>query len=277
MITAPSCSGEFGQKMLSSRSVESRASMATPFEANSPSGVERSMTSSAPKRRSASCWAARAIVSARRMFGEATVVRGINDPARPSCSSARRISGWNNTGMAKISAGIELRSKNCIMVRLKTLLRTKPSVSKMRMPRTSVAADVPEIRLNSQYRTRATIAMSSTALTPNRLATEIHVLCSSASTRSVTAAKSICSSVLAQQPQQQRFLRVQAIFSLVVDDRRMPVHDVVGNLLAAMGGQAMHGHRAWRGVRHQLGVDLVTAKDRRADIGLALLAHAVPG
>ena len=191
MITAPSCSGEFGQKMLSSRSVESNASMAMPLEAYSPSGVDRSMTSNAPKRRSGNCCAARAIVSAWRLFGEATVVRGISEPARPSCSSARRISGWKSTGMAKMRAGIELRSKNCNIVRLKTLLRTKASVSRIRMPRTRVAAEVPEIRLSSQYRTRATIAISRTALTPKRLATEIQVLCSSASTRSINAARSI--------------------------------------------------------------------------------------
>ena len=144
MMTAPSWSGEFGQKMLSSSSVDSSASMATPLEANSPSGVERSMTSSAPKRRSANCCAARGDglgqpgIAARRRS-----CAGSSEPARPSCSSARRISGANSTGITKISAGIEVRSRNCSMVRLKTLLSTKPSVSRIRMPRTSVAAEVP--------------------------------------------------------------------------------------------------------------------------------------
>jgi len=86
------------------------------------------MTSNAPKRRSA-----RLLRRARNRFGqavvrrEATVVRGISEPARPSCSSARRISGWNSTGIAKINAGIELRSKNCSMVRLNRLLSTNPN------------------------------------------------------------------------------------------------------------------------------------------------------
>ena len=76
MITAPSCSGALGQKMLSISSLDSNASTAVPFEAYSPRCVERSITSKAPKRRSASCCAERAIVSARRVFGDATVVRG---------------------------------------------------------------------------------------------------------------------------------------------------------------------------------------------------------
>ena len=93
--------------------------------------------------------------------------------------------------MAKISAGIELRSKNWSMVRLKTLLSTKPRVSKIKMPRTSVAAEVPAMRLSSQYSTTATMAMSRMALTPNRLATAIHVPCNSTSRRSASAVKSI--------------------------------------------------------------------------------------
>ena len=80
------------------------------------------------------------------------------------------------------------------MVRLKTLLSTKPSVSRIRMPRTSVAADVPEIRLSSQYSRTVTMAMSRIALTPKLPGNESQTLCSSATVRSIGAAKSMAQS-----------------------------------------------------------------------------------
>src|SRR5256885_2577798 len=180
--------------------------------------------------------------------------------------------------MAKIRAGIELRSRNCSIVRLKTLLSTKPSVSRMRMPRTRVAADVPEIRLSSQYSSSATMAISRMALMPNRAANESHTLCSSASMRSIGAAKSMClPSVQSQQPQQQRFLRVQPVLGLIVNNRGRPIHHSVGYFMVAMCRKAVHGDDVRASVREQLSVQLVGTEGRRPRIGFTFLTHAVPG
>src|SRR5207253_6061335 len=45
---------------------------------------------------------------------------------------------------------------------------------------------------------------------------------------------------LAQAPGENALLRMHAVLGLVEHDRPRPVDDLVGHLVAAMGGQAMH-------------------------------------
>jgi hypothetical protein len=47
----------------------------------------------------------------------------------------------------------------------------------------------------------------------------------------------------AEAPAHDRLLRMQAVFGLVEDHRMRAVHHLGGDLLAAMGGQAMHEQR----------------------------------
>jgi hypothetical protein len=58
-------------------------------------------------------------------------------------------------------------------------------------------------------------------------------------------------------PGQNALLRVQAVFGLVEHHRLRAVDHLVGDLLAAMGRQAVHEQRVGLGQRHQLGVDLI--------------------
>ena len=55
-----------------------------------------------------------------------------------------------------------------------------------------------------------------------------------------------------QAPGQDALLGVQAVLGLVEDDRLRPVHDLVRDLLAAMGRQAMHEDGVPLGRVHEL-------------------------
>src|SRR5215218_6814092 len=68
-----------------------------------------------------------------------------------------------------------------------------------------------------------------------------------------------CASCLdgAEAPGEDALLGVQPVLGLVEHDRARAVHDLVGDLLAAMRRQAMHEDRLLAGGAHQPGVDLV--------------------
>ena len=76
-------------------------------------------------------------------------------------------------------------------------------------------------------------------------------------------------------PGEDAFLRVQPVLGLVEHDRLRTVDHLVGDLLAAMGGQAMHEDRVLGGVAHQLGVDLIGREQVVAAAGV-LVAHRHP-
>ena len=78
-----------------------------------------------------------------------------------------------------------------------------------------------------------------------------------------------------QTPREHALLRVQAVFRFVEHDRLGPVDHLVGHLLAAMGGQAMHEDRVRRGVAHELGVDLI-GREQIVAPALVLVAHRHP-
>src|SRR3546814_19700126 len=52
-----------------------------------------------------------------------------------------------------------------------------------------------------------------------------------------------------------------AVFRLFEDHRARPVDHLGRHFLAAMGGQAMHENRVFRGFSDQAGIDLVGGKD----------------
>src|SRR6202008_4164060 len=58
-------------------------------------------------------------------------------------------------------------------------------------------------------------------------------------------------------PGQNALLRVQAIFGLIEHHRLRPVDHLVGDLLAAMGGQAMHEDRVGLGLSREPRIDLI--------------------
>src|SRR5580765_71979 len=72
------------------------------------------------------------------------------------------------------------------------------------------------------------------------------------------------------EPDHDRLLHVQPVLGLVEDDRGRPVEYVGGDLVSAMGGQAMHDHRVGIGQRHGRGVHLV-AEERLAPARLLRL------
>src|SRR5436309_823733 len=61
----------------------------------------------------------------------------------------------------------------------------------------------------------------------------------------------------AQAPGEDALLRVQPVFRLVEHHRLRPVHDLTGDLLAAVRRQAMHEQCIRLGFRHQPDIDLV--------------------
>ena len=81
-----------------------------------------------------------------------------------------------------------------------------------------------------------------------------------------------------QAPGQNALLCVQAVFRLVEHDRLRPVDHLVGDLVAAVGGQAMHEHRIRLRPRHQGGIDLVALEQIVAALAVGVLTgeHA-PG
>src|SRR5690349_18915919 len=76
--------------------------------------------------------------------------------------------------------------------------------------------------------------------------------------------------------EQNCFLRVQAIFRLLVHHRVGGIDDLVGDLVAAMGRQAMHEDGVEFGAAEQVGIHLVR-QENLAPLGcFRLLAHACP-
>ena len=81
---------------------------------------------------------------------------------------------------------------------------------------------------------------------------------------------------LAKAPGQDALLRVQAVLGLVEHHRLRAVDHLVGDLLAAMRGQAVHEDRLRLGERHQLGIDLIGLEQIVAMLAV-LVAHRHPG
>ena len=69
---------------------------------------------------------------------------------------------------------------------------------------------------------------------------------------------------------------MQTILCLIEDDRRFRVHDLVGHFVTAMRGEAVHEPRVGRGVRHQLGVDLIRREDTSSRGRFLFLSHRRP-
>ena len=80
-----------------------------------------------------------------------------------------------------------------------------------------------------------------------------------------------------QQPGQQRLLGVQPVLRLVPDRAARAVEHRVGDLVAAVRGQAVQGDRAGRGAVEQRVVDLQGAERRRPVAAVGLLPHRDPG
>ena len=76
---------------------------------------------------------------------------------------------------------------------------------------------------------------------------------------------------------EQGLLHVQAVLGLFEDPALRPVHDRRCDLLAAVGGQAVHRDRVGTGRRHQRVVDPVGRERIASLLGLRLLAHRRPG
>src|SRR5262249_61139163 len=82
--------------------------------------------------------------------------------------------------------------------------------------------------------------------------------------------------ILYQQPLQQRLLRVQPVARLLEDRTAVAVEHVAGDLLAAVGRQAVQDAGVRRRLRQQRGVDLVAGEPLSALVALGFLAHAGP-
>src|SRR5205809_838652 len=80
----------------------------------------------------------------------------------------------------------------------------------------------------------------------------------------------------AGEPAHDRLLHVEAILGLVEDHRLRAVEHGVRDLLAAMGGEAVHDERARAGERDDALVHLIGAESAAAGLRLGLLAHARP-
>ena len=68
---------------------------------------------------------------------------------------------------------------------------------------------------------------------------------------------------------------MQAVLGLVEHDRLRPVDHLVGDLVAAMGRQAVHEHRTRIRSRHQPGVDLIALEQVVAAL-VVLIPHRDP-
>src|SRR5690606_19854256 len=84
-------------------------------------------------------------------------------------------------------------------------------------------------------------------------------------------------SVLAQEPDQEGLLRVQAVLGLVPYDALRTVDDLRVDLITTVGRQAVDEDRFWVGEAHRLGGDLVPAEVADASELLLFLAHRDPG
>src|SRR5215211_5428748 len=79
-----------------------------------------------------------------------------------------------------------------------------------------------------------------------------------------------------EQPRQQGLLGVEAVLGLVEHGRVGAVHDLGGDLLAPVGGQAVEHHHVRGGGHHRVGGQLVGLEDQRPLAVLQLLAHGRP-
>src|SRR5262249_10735972 len=79
-----------------------------------------------------------------------------------------------------------------------------------------------------------------------------------------------------QQLEDHGLLDVQAVLRLVEHDRARPVEHAVGDLLAAMGGQAVHDQCGRLGEAEQPLAELVATEGLAALLALGLLPHADP-
>src|SRR5579862_8458989 len=82
--------------------------------------------------------------------------------------------------------------------------------------------------------------------------------------------------VSVQAPRQNPLLRVQPVLGLVEHHRLRPVDHLVGDLLAAMGRQAVHEDGVGLGARHQPRIDLIALEQVMAPRAVAV-AHGDPG
>ena len=71
-------------------------------------------------------------------------------------------------------------------------------------------------------------------------------------------------------------LGVQAVLGLVPHGRLWSVKDVLGDLLAVVGGEAVEDDRAVAGLLHEVGGDAVALEVAKALLALGVLAHARP-
>src|SRR5215217_2750291 len=79
-----------------------------------------------------------------------------------------------------------------------------------------------------------------------------------------------------EQPRQQRLLGVEAVLGLVEHGRVGAVHDLSGDLLAPVGGQAVQHHGVRGGGHHRVGGQRVGLEDQGPLAVLHLLAHRRP-
>ena len=75
---------------------------------------------------------------------------------------------------------------------------------------------------------------------------------------------------------QQRLLHVHPVLGLLEDPRLRTLEDLLGDLLAAVRGQAVEDDRAGRGAGEQRRVDGEAPEGLQPRGGLGLLSHAGP-
>src|SRR5260221_13613603 len=80
-----------------------------------------------------------------------------------------------------------------------------------------------------------------------------------------------------QQPYEYSFLNVQTVFRLIKDHGVQRVDDLIGNLLAAMGGQAGHESHMKLGELHERSVHLVGTENSGTHGLFLFLSHSIPG
>src|SRR5882757_8704428 len=86
-----------------------------------------------------------------------------------------------------------------------------------------------------------------------------------------------CIGSVLDEPGEESFLGVEAVLGLVPDGAGRAVEDLVGDLPAAVGGQAVQDDGAGSRPAQELGVDLQRAKGADAVQAVVLLAHGGPG
>ena len=75
---------------------------------------------------------------------------------------------------------------------------------------------------------------------------------------------------------QNRFLHVQAVFRLIVNDRTRRVDDAFRDFQATMGGQAVHENGIWSSLCEKSFIHLIAGKGSFARSGFVFLSHASP-